>query len=290
MKRRRSPRLRTARTSTALWYAMRYRSAVRSSEWIAFAYFLYVGAFAWIRPLPPARRVALTAACAFGAGAVWAIAHIDGAAVLRDWAPAAYILGGYYASGHLFVAPSLPVEAWLMSWDRRLLGDPATRFAHWPRVVVGVLELVYLGCFVAIGAGFLILSAAGHASYANRYWTMVSAAELGSFAPLAFIQTRPPWALERKPVLADRAIHDLASEMTDRFTIRVNTFPSGHVAGSLAVALAVGSVLPAIGAAFLLLALAIAVACVVGRYHYIIDAVAGALLAIVICAIVLVVS
>ena len=78
--------------------------------------------------------------------------------------------------------------------------------------------------------------------------------------------------------------------MTDRFTIRVNTFPSGHVAGSLAVALAVGSVLPAIGAALLLLALAIAVACVVGRYHYIIDAVAGALLAIVICAIVLVVS
>ena len=260
---------------------------MRSSEWIAFAYFLYVGAFAWIRPLPPARRVALTAACAFGAGAVWAIAHIDGAAVLRDWAPAAYILGGYYASGHLFVAPSLPVEAWLMSWDRRLLGDPATRFAHWPRVVVGVLELVYLGCFIAIGAGFLILSAAGHASYANRYWTMVSAAELGSFAPLAFIQTRPPWALERKPVLADRAVHDLAALMVQWLTIRVNTFPSGHVAGSLAVALAVLGVMPWVGAVLIVLAASIALACIAGRYHYVVDVVAGAVLAVLLWALVI---
>ncbi len=35
-------------------------------------------------------------------------------------------------------------------------------------------------------------------------------AEFAAFAPLAFIQTRPPWALERKPELADPAIHRLA--------------------------------------------------------------------------------
>ena len=33
------------------------------------------------------------------------------------------------------------------------------------------------------------------------------AAEFAAFAPLAFIQTRPPWVLERKPELADPAIH-----------------------------------------------------------------------------------
>ena len=38
-------------------------------------------------------------------------------------------------------------------------------------------------------------------------------AEFAAFAPLAFIQTRPPWALERKPELADPAIHRLASQM-----------------------------------------------------------------------------
>jgi membrane-associated phospholipid phosphatase len=129
-----------------------------------------------------------------------------------------------------------------------------------------------------IAAGFAILAANGHASLADRYWTLVTGAELGSFAPLAFIQTRPPWAIERKPVLADRVVHDLATEMTKHFTIRVNTFPSGHVAGSLAVALAVAGAMPWTGAALIALALCIAVATVVGRYHYVVDAVAGAAL------------
>jgi len=104
-------------------------------------------------------------------------------------------------------------------------------------------------------------------------------AELAAFAPLAFIQTRPPWALERKPELADPAIHRLASQMVQHLTIRVNTFPSGHAAGSLAVALAVIGALPGPGAVLLLLALAICIACVVGRYHYVVDIVAGAAVA-----------
>ncbi len=38
-------------------------------------------------------------------------------------------------------------------------------------------------------------------------------AEFAAFAPLAFIQTRPPWVLERKPELPDHGIHRLASQM-----------------------------------------------------------------------------
>jgi membrane-associated phospholipid phosphatase len=52
-----------------------------------------------------------------------------------------------------------------------------------------------------------------------------------------------------------------------RATIGANTFPSGHTAGSLAVALAVIGTLPWIGGVLLALALTIALACVVGRYH-----------------------
>jgi membrane-associated phospholipid phosphatase len=61
---------------------------------------------------------------------------------------------------------------------------------------------------------------------------------------------------------------------------RVNTFPSGHAAGSLAVALAVIGTLPSAGAVLIVLAAAICVACVVGRYHYVIDVVAGAAVAL----------
>jgi len=76
-------------------------------------------------------------------------------------------------------------------------------------------------------------------------------------------------------VLADRAVHDLATHMVQTFTIRANTFPSGHVAGSLAVAIAVAEVMPMTGAALMLVALFITLATIVGRYHYCLDAVAA---------------
>ena len=254
---------------------MRYRSFVRSFEWIAAAYFGYLIVACWWPPLPAARRAWLTAASAVAIGAVWTIAHA-GAALVRDSAPLVYILAGYFLSGYLFAAPSAAMESWLMGWDRRLLGDPATRFVGWPRALVAALELVYMGCFLLIPAGLAIIVLSDHAALVDRYWTMVMGAEFAAFAPLAFIQTRPPWALERKPELADPAIHRLASRMVQHLTIRVNTFPSGHAAGSLAVALAIVGALPWTGMLLLALAAAICVACVVGRYHYIVDVAAGA--------------
>jgi membrane-associated phospholipid phosphatase len=167
-----------------------------------------------------------------------------------------------------------------MSWDRRLLGDPATRFADWPRATVAALELIYMGCFLLIPAGLALLIVAGHRSLVDWYWMLVMGAEFAAFAPLAIIQTRPPWALERKPELADPAIHRLAAQMVQHLTIRVNTFPSGHAAGSLAVGLALVGVLPAAGTLLLVLAIAIGIACIVGRYHYIVDVVSGGAVAL----------
>jgi membrane-associated phospholipid phosphatase len=109
---------------------------------------------------------------------------------------------------------------------------------------------------------------------------MVLIAELGAFGPLTVFQTRPPWALERKPRLTALAVHRAASHMVQYVTIRANTFPSGHVAASLAVALAVGPVMPVAGAVFGLLAVSIGIACVVGRYHYVVDVAAGTVLAL----------
>jgi membrane-associated phospholipid phosphatase len=259
---------------------MRYRSLVRSFEWIAVAYFLYLIAACWLPPLTASRRAVVTAASAGCAAAVWSIAHAA-PPIVRDWSPLVYILAGYFLSGYLFARPSLPTEQWLMAWDRRLLGDPAARFVTWPRLLVAALELLYMGCFLLIPAGLVLLVSTGNASSTDRYWTMVMGAEFAAFAPLAAIQTRPPWALERKPELADPAIHRLASGMVQHLTIGVNTFPSGHAAGSLAVALAVVGPLPWTGVALLAVALGICLACVIGRYHYVVDVVAGAGVAVV---------
>jgi membrane-associated phospholipid phosphatase len=260
---------------------MRYRSIVRSFEWIAVVYFGYLIAACWWPKLTAGRRALLTAGSAVSIAVVVAVAR-SGMPWLRDAAPMAYILAGYALSGRLFAAPSIAIESWLIGWDRRLLGDPTVRFSRWPRLLLAGLELVYMGCFLLIPGGLAILEWTGHASLVDRYWTMVMGAEFAAFAPLAFIQTRPPWALERRPELPDRAVHRLASQMVQHLSIRVNTFPSGHAAGSLAVALAVVGVLPGAGGLLLLLAAGICVACVVGRYHYAVDVVAGAAVALAI--------
>src|SRR5436190_18797650 len=106
---------------------MRYRSAVRSFERIASLYFTYLIVASWWPRLPAKRRAFLIAASALAGTAVWLIAH-GAPAVVRDWAPLAYLLAGYSLSGFLFAAPSAGIESWLIDWDRRWLGDPATRF------------------------------------------------------------------------------------------------------------------------------------------------------------------
>jgi len=203
----------------------------------------------------------------------------------RDWAPFLYVSVGYYLTGYLFIAPSARLEAWLLRWDHRWLGDPTTRFACWPWWLIACLDIIYTLCFLLLPGGFAALALTGHSSHANRYWTMVLAADLGAFAPLSVFQTRPPWAIERPAVLAASRIHRLASHVVKNATIGVNTFPSGHVAVTIAVAIGVIAPLPALGVVLLFCAASIAVACVVGRYHYTVDVLAGAALGLGVCAV-----
>src|SRR5262249_54333841 len=154
------------------------------------------------------------------------------------------------------------LESWLLMWDRRLLGDPSTRFAGWPGPFVAYLEVVYMLCFLLLPGGYAALVWSGHSRLANHYWTMVLASDLGAFAPLSVFQTRPPWLIEPKPVLTDKSVHRLASYMVQNATIRVNTFPSGHVAVSFAIAAALAPSMPVTSAFFLLLSVSISIACV----------------------------
>ncbi len=258
---------------------------VRSSEWIPLLYFLYLGTVCWLRPVPAVRRLIITAISLVQIGAIWVVARTTPPAA-RDWAPFVYVSVGYYLTGYLFVAPSPRLEAWLLKWDRRWLGDPTTRFARWPWWLIAYLDVIYTLCFALLPGGFAALALTGHSMRANRYWTMVLAADLGAFAPLSVFQTRPPWAIEKPAVLAASTLHRLASYVVKNATTGVNTFPSGHVAVTIAVALGVITSLPLVGAVLLFFALSIAAACVIGRYHYTVDVLAGAALGFGVCAVV----
>src|SRR2546422_10933680 len=86
--------------------------------------------------------------------------------------------------------------------------------------------------------------------------------------PVIFCQSQHPWWCSR------------TSSMRRKCELHANTFPTGHVAASLAVALELLSHVPPAGFLFLLLSIAIAAGAFWGRYHYGLDVLLGALLAV----------
>jgi membrane-associated phospholipid phosphatase len=259
---------------------------VRVSEWVAAGYFTYLFVVALIRLRGSRRRVAAT-----GSGAaVLAVLFLSSLVpdtgrwpTVRDWLPAAYLLGGYWLSGLYFTAPMPAVEQRFLAFDRWCYRAGLTAFVvHAPRLVLEVLELAYLTCFVFVPGGMLILFLADATVSADRFWTVVLASEFGSFGMLPWIQTRPPRDVEPPDPINQRGliVRRLNLYMCGRTSIGWNTFPSGHVAGALATALAVSEALPALRAGLMAGAGLITVSTVIGRYHYAVDAIAGALLTI----------
>ena len=128
--------------------------------------------------------------------------------------------------------------------------------------------------------GLACLYVAGVREESDRFWTAVFLAAFGCYGVLPWLPTRPPRAIEGAPLRSSGRIRRVNLRVLGLASTQLNTFPSGHVAASLATALAVWAPLPLAGLALGLLALAIAIGSVVGRYHYAADALAGAALAL----------
>ena len=252
------------------------------SELVSVAYFLYLAAISVFIRLPPARTFRVRCAASVVVAATLAIALAPPTAAVRavrNWLPMLAILLAYYATGAFYVAPSARFEAWLRSWDDRLIGRSS--FRSLPPALRVYLELVYDFCFALIPAGFCVLLWAGAAASADRFWTLVAVAEYVPFGTLPWLQARPPWAIEGLRAADATSVRRFSLSWVNRTTIHANTFPSGHASASLAVALALIDAAPRTAFAFGVLAVSIAIASVVGRFKYAIDAVVGLLFAVV---------
>jgi membrane-associated phospholipid phosphatase len=250
---------------------------------VAVAYFVYLFIAAFL-VLPASRRIrpaiyCLAAICLVVIPAALPLGSWG--ATIRDWLPAVYLLAGYWLSGLYFVAPMPAIERRFLAVDtwlyRRGLGAAV---AHTPRIVLELLEFAYLTCFVFVPGGMIVLAATGKTAYADRFWTLVLAGEFGSFGMLPWIQTRPPRDLEPPTPIDSRPLffRDVNRFMVRRTSIGWNTFPSGHVAGALAASLAVSEAVPSLTLPLIVATVAISISTVTGRYHYAVDAVAGAML------------
>jgi hypothetical protein len=255
---------------------------MRTAELIALVYFLYLPVAG--RLAGPRRARWADAACvAMAAGAAFLPRLGTGpvANLVRDWIPGAFLLLGYWMASP-YKGPAWPAfERALLHLDRSLLGRALDGFARRaPRLVLEALEVAYALCYPFVPAGLLWLVLSGGPEDADRFWTAVLLASLPCYGLLPWFHTAPPRAVEpdlpveRRGLLARR----FNFRLLHRTSVHANTFPSGHVASTVAVALTILASQPGAGAAFLAGAGVIAVATVTGRYHFAADAVLGALL------------
>ena len=185
----------------------------------------------------------------------------------------------YIAIGYWIPVPLVPparggvFEGWLRRTDAAL----RRKVAHVPRWLHSALQLGYLACFPLLPTTFAVVWTAGSTADVARYWLAVLAAGYACYITLPWLVSRPPRLLDGTAAdVAHGAVTRLNHVVLGRVSHRLNTFPSGHVAVSVAAAIAAGKVWPAAGVVFVVVAAAVAVGAVAGRYHYVTDVVIGA--------------
>ena len=255
---------------------------MRVSEWIICGFFAYLIVLARMFPLSGRRRARVLLVGLVCGGLVAMLSQLRlqlPMRVARDWVPTLYLLQGYWLCGLFFERPMRAVEDRLLRLDQRLFA--VTRLASLvqraPRVLLELLELAYLCAYPFVPATLGLLYASGQRPEADRFWIAVLVASFGCYGLLPWLQTRPPRSVESAGPIDQRplALRRVNLRVLDRTSIQVNTLPSGHAATALAAALVVGEMLPDLRPVLVTVALVIALATVVGRYHYTLDTVLG---------------
>ena len=273
---------------------------MRTSEWLQAGFATLFAVAAWIpttRPLPMKRRWAVTLFALFTvcavllAGASQYLLGPSAALVLRDWLPVALTPVFYWQTGQFFVGPDERIQAQLGAIDRRLLSFVPQMNVTRDRATRQVMEWAYMMCYPMMPLGLGVLYAAGLRRDASTFWLLVLMPTYLCYAITPFVPALPPRSLAKqdggceadpKPGPKPNRGRVMNLWILKYVSIQAISFPSAHVASSLAVSLVLLWAVPVAGWVFLVVTVLIAVAAVAGGYHYAIDVVLGAAVTLVI--------
>ena len=260
---------------------------MRTSEWIQAGFATILAVAAWLVPLSFRRRltIALLALCAL---VVVALARAsayflppDASSILRDWIPVLLTFVPYWQTGQMFTRPNEKIQAWLLESDHRLFqlaSRAGLKFSPSARLT---MEWAYALCYPMVPLGLGTLYFAGKSWAANTFWFLVLVPTYLCYAITPFVPALPPRSLENGASGSSATKSRVFNLWLLKYgSIQAISFPSAHVAASLAVSLVLITLVPLAGWIFLAITFWIAVAAVVGRYHYTIDVVLGAVLAL----------
>jgi membrane-associated phospholipid phosphatase len=256
---------------------------MRTSEWIQAGFAAILALAAWISPLSTRRRLAVTflavfAICAILLGrAAGYVLSQSASFALRDWLPVALTLIPYYQTGQFFTGPDEKTQAWLISLDRRLLRLVPHLSPTFDRATRQIMEWAYMMCYPLLPLGLVVLYAAGLRREASTFWFLVLVPTYICYGFTPFVPALPPRSLGKQPIAAKPIRLRVFNLWLLKYgSIQAISFPSAHVASSLAVSLVLLRTVPIAGVIFLLVTILIAVAAVRGGYHYASDVLLGA--------------
>jgi membrane-associated phospholipid phosphatase len=270
---------------------------MRTSEWIQIVFASVLAAAAWItsltsHPLPRRRRWIVTCLAAIAIMVV-ALGRLSASflspvhvSILRDCVTVALFLVPYWQTGEFFLQPNLEMQNRLLAFDRWLLPGIAAKPGTERTAVGFLLEVAYLFCYPLVPLGLLAVYLAGLREKVGKFWFVVLVSTYICYAVTPFVPAFPPHSL-----ICDQTDTSVpAKEMNkgrifNRWilkhgSIHAISFPSAHVASAFAIALVFLRYAPPIGVVFLVVAVLISLGAVVGRYHYALDVLLGAAIAL----------
>ena len=265
-------------------------SRLRRSEQALLLYFAYTTAMGMTfgtRTVNRAELVAINAT--LGVIFLLVLPRVPVAVEWRDALPYPLSLLCYREAGWLasVVQPHDLERKWIV-WDRLVLDVWHGRAAiEWfGAVIPTMLEAAYLSVYVigplAIGTLFLFR----RREEADRLWLAFLLGLMLSYVQFPFWPSEPPRTVFPGSDLPGflTPLRRLNLFLVGSYGIHSSVFPSAHVSGAMAGALMLRRVMPDrkwVGNLLLLVAILIAVATFYGRYHYVVDAVAGAAVGVV---------
>jgi len=253
-------------------------------EWLSLVFFLFFCGLAWLRPLESRRRIKITALGLSGIALLFIPFAIDAHSLtVQRVLPLALIPLAYWQTGQFSAPVHQRLQNALSASDERILRalkDRGITMSRLARLDV-VFELAYLFVYPMVPSGLAVLYFAGAFDQAHEFWSVVLPAAYFCYATLPFVRTLPPRILEKHngPASSRAGIRSFNLGVVRLITHESNTFPSGHAAAAVAVALELIRWVPMVGILYALLALGIMAGAFVGRYHYAADVLVGGAIA-----------
>jgi membrane-associated phospholipid phosphatase len=265
-------------------------SRLRRAEQALLVYFAYTTAMGLTFGVKSVNRLELAAInAAVWVGFLFVLTRVPAVAEWRDVLPYPFSLLCYREAGWLAsaVVPHDLESRWIV-WDRVVLDAWHGRAAIecLGAVIPTVLEAAYLSVYIigplALGSLYFFQ----RREEADRLWTAFLMGLMLSYVQFPFWPSEPPRTVfpgQDSPGFVT-PLRTLNLFLVGNYGIHSSVFPSAHVSGAMSGALLLRRQMPErrwVGNALLILAVLIAVATVYGRYHYVVDAVAGAAVGVV---------